>query len=100
VVLGPSEDGGFYLAGVREPVCELYRNVAWSTSSVMAQAAANIAALKLRLIQLPPLHDVDTPADLLRLGHDFATNSKTRSLAPMTAQWMASHDTELRRAIV
>jgi len=99
VVLGPAEDGGFYLAGMREPVCELYKGVAWSTSSVLAQTAANVAALKLRLMQLPTWYDVDTPADLLRLYRDIAVNSEARSCAPMTAQWMASHVAELRGSI-
>jgi rSAM/selenodomain-associated transferase 1 len=67
VVLGPSEDGGYYLIGLKEPRPELFRDIAWSTTTVTAQTLACAETLGLRVALLPPWYDVDTDADLERL---------------------------------
>ena len=67
VVLGPSEDGGYYLVGLRHSCPDLFRDIAWSTSRVAAQTMDRAAMLGLSLALLPPWYDVDTPADLERL---------------------------------
>jgi hypothetical protein len=67
VVLGPSEDGGYYLVGLRHPAPGLFQGIAWSTSRVMAQTIDRAAALGLSVALLPPWYDVDTAADLTRL---------------------------------
>jgi uncharacterized protein len=64
VVLGPATDGGYYLVGLREPRPELFRDVAWGTSSVRATTLDRAASLGLAVHLLPPLRDVDTAADL------------------------------------
>jgi rSAM/selenodomain-associated transferase 2/rSAM/selenodomain-associated transferase 1 len=64
LVLGPAEDGGYYLIGLRAPRPELFRDIAWSTEHVFRQtlAAAQSAGLGWRLLE--PLSDVDSPHDL------------------------------------
>lgn len=64
VVLGPATDGGYYLIGARRPAPALFHNIAWGTAAVLAQtlAAAQVSRLTHQL--LPPLADVDFPADL------------------------------------
>ena len=59
VVIGPAEDGGYGLIGLKEPVAELFANIPWGTAAVLAQTRGRIAELKLSLAELPVLWDVD-----------------------------------------
>jgi hypothetical protein len=68
VVIGPAEDGGYYLLALREPRPGLFAGVAWSTRSVRAQTLARAAAASLSVRELAPLRDVDTLEDLRTLG--------------------------------
>jgi rSAM/selenodomain-associated transferase 1 len=63
-VIGPAEDGGYYLVALREPHPELFEDVAWSTPTVLEETLARAAAAGLRVRQLAHLRDVDTLADL------------------------------------
>ena len=60
-VFGPTEDGGYYLAGARDPIPGLFADVAWSTPSALADTLRNVASLKLTVELLPMWYDVDTP---------------------------------------
>jgi rSAM/selenodomain-associated transferase 1 len=66
-VIGPSEDGGYYLIGLRKPCPELFRSIAWSTSRVFEQTMLRARTQRLRIKVLPRGWDVDTPDDLQRL---------------------------------
>ncbi|HEX3531899.1 MAG TPA: TIGR04282 family arsenosugar biosynthesis glycosyltransferase [Thermoanaerobaculia bacterium] len=70
VVLGPAEDGGYYLIALRaEAVARrLFEDIAWSTDRVFPATLERIAELGLRLELLPTASDVDTPDDLCRLA--------------------------------
>lgn len=68
VAFGPTEDGGYYLAGLREPHPELFRDVPWSTEQVLAVSLQRASEIGLRPTLLPCWYDVDEPADLLRPG--------------------------------
>jgi rSAM/selenodomain-associated transferase 1 len=72
VVLGPAEDGGYFLLGLRAPQPVLFDGIAWSTEEVLAQTLAKAAALGLTVHQTPPWYDLDTPADLRRLARELA----------------------------
>ena len=67
VVLGPSEDGGYYLIGVTQVHPALFQGIEWSTPRVTSGTLARARGLGLKVAQLPPWYDVDTPADLERL---------------------------------
>jgi rSAM/selenodomain-associated transferase 1 len=67
VVLGPTEDGGYYLIGVRLAHHELFDAMPWSTSEVLDLTLRRAAAAGLRATCLPSWFDVDTPHDLERL---------------------------------
>jgi rSAM/selenodomain-associated transferase 1 len=71
VVLGPCEDGGYYLIGLCSPQPALFRDIAWSTDSVFRTTVAKARALGLRVHVLPTWFDVDTEADLARLHADI-----------------------------
>jgi rSAM/selenodomain-associated transferase 1 len=91
VALGPTEDGGYYLVGLRRPAPGLFREVAWSTPLAYRQTAANAARLGLRTLELPRWYDVDTPADLRRLRDEINDDEDARRRAPATARWLTLH---------
>jgi rSAM/selenodomain-associated transferase 1 len=65
LVLGPTLDGGYYLIGLRRPPSiELFKNVKWSTPSVLEETQKNAEALGYKIHLLPPYFDIDTPEDL------------------------------------
>ena len=64
VVLGPADDGGYYLLGMRQVHAALFADKAWSTDAVLPATLADAARLGLRVALLPTLRDVDTEADL------------------------------------
>ena len=67
VVLGPTEDGGYYLIGMRAPCPALFENMPWSTPTVLSRTLERAQRLGLRVACLPTWFDVDTGADLERL---------------------------------
>lgn len=64
VVFGPAVDGGYYLLALREPMPELFRQIPWGTSQVLARSTAKAGAAELSVALLEPLADVDTVSDL------------------------------------
>jgi uncharacterized protein len=88
VALGPAEDGGYYLVGLRSHAPRLFAGVEWSTPRAYEQTARNAAFLSLRLLELPPWYDVDTPADLARLRAELSGDESARRRAPATHEWL------------
>lgn len=68
LVLGPAHDGGYYLIGLRAPVRQLFRSIAWSTKAVLGQTFARARQLGLSAVLLPRLRDVDTASDARAVG--------------------------------
>lgn len=68
LVLGPAEDGGYVLIGLRRPQAGLFRGLDWGTERVLEQTLAIAAELGLSTALLPVLWDVDSAADLGRLA--------------------------------
>jgi hypothetical protein len=60
VVIGPAEDGGYYLVALRAPRPGLFAGMAWSRPSVRAETLARAETAGLSVRELPPLHDIDT----------------------------------------
>ena len=67
VVLGPAEDGGYVLIGLRRSEPRVFQNIAWGTSAVLQQTRKQIHRLGLRSTELSVLWDLDEPRDLERL---------------------------------
>lgn len=63
-VLGPAQDGGYWLIGLRQTSPTLFSGVAWSTPAVAAATRQRLQALGWRWSELPPRHDLDNPEDL------------------------------------
>ena len=70
-VLGPAEDGGYYLVGLRNSCPGLFANISWGTGSVLEQtvAAAQRCGLSVKLTDR--LNDIDRPEDLEGLAGKF-----------------------------
>ena len=66
VVVGPAQDGGYYLLALDRPRPGLFEGIPWSTSGVLAATAERASLLGLRLSVLEPLTDIDTLDDLRR----------------------------------
>ena len=77
VVLGPAEDGGYYLIALRAGAPDavprrLFAGVEWSTERVLPATLERCRELGLAAELLPAAADVDTPADLRRLAQRMA----------------------------
>lgn len=72
LVLGVSEDGGYYLIGLKAPHAALFRDIAWSTEQVSTQTLARAATLGLEVVALPLWFDVDDAVSLARLVDDLS----------------------------
>jgi len=84
-VLGPAEDGGYYLLGCRALSYEpsVFHDIAWGTSSVLQTTIERIAATGRTMALLPQRFDVDTGSDLERFaaaGHDGELGRLLRGL--------------------
>jgi rSAM/selenodomain-associated transferase 1 len=71
-VLGPAQDGGYVLMGVRQSHPRLFSGVAWGTASVLNETRARLAALNWQWQELAEQWDIDRPEDLSRLEIFFA----------------------------
>ncbi len=94
-VLGPADDGGYYLLGVKAAHAHLFEDIAWSTGNVAEQTTARAREIGLELVTLPPWYDVDDAASLRRLTKDLAAMPFIRHglqpfAAPATAACAAS----------
>jgi rSAM/selenodomain-associated transferase 1 len=73
VVLGPCDDGGYYLIGVTRPQSRLLRQVQMSTPNVLRDTLALAEQGGLHVALLPPWYDVDTIGDLRRMQLELRT---------------------------
>lgn len=71
LVLGPAEDGGYYLIALNDSRPEIFRGIPWSSAEVLAATLETARVLGLRTAQLEPLSDVDTVSDLERVVRQF-----------------------------
>lgn len=71
IALGPSEDGGYYLIGMRKLHRRLFEEIDWSTKEVLAQTQERAAELKLEVKLLPTWYDVDDFYSLRRLCEEL-----------------------------
>jgi len=74
VVLGPSEDGGYYLVGTKVPQPQIFKNIHWSSEVVFSETIARIKENGLTLSKLEKRSDIDTYSDVLNLFHLLKTS--------------------------
>jgi glycosyltransferase A (GT-A) superfamily protein (DUF2064 family) len=66
-VIGPSQDGGYYLIGLRQLAPEVFEDIDWSTPAVFQQTLARLTTAGLSCQRLPSQRDIDTPEDFRAL---------------------------------
>jgi uncharacterized protein len=86
VVLGPADDGGYYLIAMRKPH-DVFSGVPMSTSVVMQRTIELAGRQNLSVSLLEPLFDIDELPDLLRLAQLLEADP---TLAPVTAAYLAA----------
>jgi len=66
VIIGPAEDGGYGLVGVKGEIPDMFSDIDWGTERVLSQTCARLNRDGLDFGLLPLIWDVDRPADLPR----------------------------------
>lgn len=85
VVIGPSEDGGYYLLGLNELYPQLFRDMTYSHSAVFSETLARVQETAARLTVLPCWYDVDTPENLRRLTRELLARAPSAGEQPEAA---------------
>ena len=73
VVLGPADDGGYYLIGIKKAREALFQDIDWSTNSVLKTTIRRVRKLGLNYSLLDSWYDVDALDSLRRAARDDAS---------------------------
>jgi uncharacterized protein len=93
LVLGPAEDGGYYLIGLKQAHHRLFEDIVWSTPQVLAQTEQRASEVGLTMLRLPVWFDVDDIDSLRRLY------SQLRQAADGCAIYPAQHTSAFLRSL-
>jgi uncharacterized protein len=85
LVVGPTNDGGYYLVGATAPHPGLFTERAMGTTSALESLLARAQALQLSVRSIDAFYDIDVPADLTRLAEEL---QRAPERAPRTAKWL------------
>lgn len=93
IVLGGSDDGGYYLIGLKRAHRRVFEDINWSTPAVFSQTLGRAAELGIEVVSLPRWYDVDDASSLRRLaielfGDDSARDGRRGSDAPFTRDFL------------
>lgn len=77
-VLGPAADGGYWLVAQRRPGLDLFTGIPWSAPSTLESTRRRLEGLGVSWLELEPLADIDTEADLLAALDDDAVSESVR----------------------
>ena len=68
-VIGPAEDGGYYLLGMNHFEPTIFENINWSTAEVLSKTIEKIARLEKKVAFMPTLSDIDNEEDWKKIIH-------------------------------
>ncbi len=74
-VIGPAEDGGYYLLGLRETLADYFQGISWSTGQVFDETLWHIKRNNKTIRQLPKWYDVDDENSFFRLISDISAKN-------------------------
>ncbi len=97
VVLGRSDDGGYYLLGLTGAHARLFEEISWSTELVGQQTAERAGELGLAVTELRRWYDVDDAGSLLRLRGELRTGGDGYP-APQTRAFLQALDGQAAQA--
>ena len=89
IVLGPSDDGGYYLIGMKKLYRRLFQEIDWSTERVFAQTLERAREIGLNVHLLPSCFDVDDRAALRRLCDELLGANSRCDIAPATTKFLS-----------
>jgi rSAM/selenodomain-associated transferase 1 len=72
-VFGPTEDGGYYLLGIKSPHRELFENIPWSSESTLPASLDTAKNASLRTELLPERFDIDTADEWKRVESEVSS---------------------------
>lgn len=92
VILGPSDDGGYYLIGMKRMHRGLFERIDWSTDRVLGQTKERASELRLAVHELPSGLDIDDGPSLKRLYRELfdSGSSSSAQVASSTRQFLAN----------
>jgi hypothetical protein len=93
-VIGPTDDGGYYLLGLSKMISEVFQNIPWSTNQVFEKTLKQLHGFKTNILEKH--YDVDVIEDLLRLKKNLQTE---KSIAPRTRKWFQENEELFRRPL-
>ena len=93
LVLGPADDGGYYLIGLTQSRPEFFEHIPWGTPLVLQRTREAAEALGVPVETVPPWYDVDSASDLLRVWH---LSEQLNSAARYTRAWLAAAPSAVR----
>ncbi|HWC18586.1 MAG TPA: TIGR04282 family arsenosugar biosynthesis glycosyltransferase [Terriglobales bacterium] len=85
VVVGPTNDGGYYLVGAKASHSTLFASDGMGTSSALERLLSRARALDLSVGFADPFWDIDVTDDLARLAAELRL---APARAPHTARWL------------
>jgi rSAM/selenodomain-associated transferase 1 len=88
IVLGPSDDGGYYLIGLKKPHREMFESIDWSTERVLEQTKGRAKEIGLEVKLLPPCYDVDDSTALRHLCNELLGENSPDSTARETTKFL------------
>jgi hypothetical protein len=86
VVLGPADDGGYYLIGLKGAHPRLFEDIDWSTERVLAQTIERARECGLDVALLPAWYDVDDAGTLARLCNELFAGGVETACSPGTTR--------------
>ncbi len=75
VVIGPANDGGYVLLGMREITPSLFNHISWGSGQVLEETCKVLMDEKILYKELDVLNDIDRPEDLALLSRFSETNN-------------------------
>ena len=96
LVLGPSEDGGYYLIGLTRSRPEFFEHIPWGTPLVLQRTREAAEALGVTVEATPLWYDVDSAPDLRRVWH---RSEQPDGAARYTRAWLAAAPPAVRARV-
>jgi rSAM/selenodomain-associated transferase 1 len=96
LVLGPTDDGGYYLIGLTQPRPEFFEHIPWGTPLVLQRTREAATALGIAVETIPRWYDVDSASDLQRV---WQSTAEPDGVARSTRAWLAAAPPDVRARV-
>lgn len=101
IVVGPSEDGGYYLIGMKGAEPQVFERIRWSTEHVYAETVERVHGAEMELVELPKWYDVDDASTLAVLERELLNGERPEfaTASGFDARWTREFLAERVRAV-